>query len=279
MENFDGATMAGTWTWQRADSVPSPSPTPSPSPSPSPSPTPTPTPDSPPSGPIWREDLTLTETHFSYLIGTGHGRINPMGHITRAEVATILLRVMSEESRAEFWTTENTFTDVSEDEWFNNAVSTVAAAELMQGVELGRTPRFEPEGAPTRAEIATIIARFLDLEEMAAESLRLLDMSNGHWGYDEINLVVELGWMPEINGNFYPEVPIRRGEFAIVMNRVLERTRADIDERRIVNWEDSAPASLFFWDLQIASNSAPDAPAKNWEMLQRPSAVPEDVFR
>ena len=115
---------------------------------------------------------------------------------------------------------------------------------------------------------------------MTTESLRLLDMSNSHWGYEEINLAVKLGWMPDVNGNFHPGVPIRRGEFAVVMNRVLERTRADINETEMIDWTDNSPtSSLFFWDLQIASNSAPDTPAKNWTALQRPGAAPGDVFR
>jgi len=232
-----------------------------------------------PFGPVWRTDLTLTSTHISFLIGTGERAISPFREITRAEVATILLRVMSDESRSQFWTLQNDFPDVSPDDWFNNAVSTVTAAGLMEGVNIGGTRHFNPSDVLTRAEIATIIVRFLNMGQTTIPNTNFRDVSANHWAWNSINLVTELGWMVGSGGCFRPSAVVNRTEVSIIMNRVLGRTQANIDRDRMLAWDDNTIYNRFFWDVQIASNSAPGAPAMYWEALQRPNAQARDVFQ
>ena len=69
-----------------------------------------------------------TNDHYSYLIGYSDGTVRPNGKITRAEVATIFFRLLDDDTRAKYWSSENNFSDVSADKWYNNAVSTLRAA-------------------------------------------------------------------------------------------------------------------------------------------------------
>lgn len=91
--------------------------------------------------------------HFAYVIGYADGTVRPLDYISRAEVVTILFRLLDPEIRAEYLTTANPFVDVNEDLWCNTAISTLARL----GIVNGRTPEsFDPYASITRAEFAAI---------------------------------------------------------------------------------------------------------------------------
>ena len=120
-----------------------------------------PDPDDPTPPPVDPDDKPElnTEDHYAYIVGYPDGNVKPEGNITRAEVATIFFRLLTDESRDEFWSQTNDYTDVDADAWFNNAVSTLSNAGILNGYEDGT---FQPDGNITRAEFATITARFFE---------------------------------------------------------------------------------------------------------------------
>ena len=63
--------------------------------------------------------------------------MRPEGKITRAEVATIYFRMLTDESRTKFWSQSNSYSDVKTGDWFNNAVSTLSNAGIIAGYEDG----------------------------------------------------------------------------------------------------------------------------------------------
>ena len=81
--------------------------------------------------------------HFAYVIGYEDGTVKPEGTITRAEVATIVFRLLKPEVRDGNLTTVNSFADVDESDWYNMAVSTL----VKLGIITGRT---ESISTPTR---------------------------------------------------------------------------------------------------------------------------------
>ena len=116
-----------------------------------PRPTPTVTPTTPPE--LNRED------HYAYIVGYPDGSVQPNGSITRAEVATIFFRLLTDESRAEAWSTENSFSDVNSSDWYNNAISTMANAGVVNGYDDGT---FKPDQNITRAEAMTLVNNVLN---------------------------------------------------------------------------------------------------------------------
>ena len=52
------------------------------------------------------------DDHYAYIIGYEDGTVRPQGNITRAEVATIFFRLLTDEVRAEYWSTESGYSDV-----------------------------------------------------------------------------------------------------------------------------------------------------------------------
>ena len=122
-----------------------------------------------------------TQDHDAYLLGYEDGTVRPEGSITRAEVATIFFRLLTDESRDKFWSQTNDYTDVPADAWYNNAVSTLSNAGILDGYEDGT---FRPDGNITRAEFATITARFLEASYDGGNRFPDID---GHWAAEYIN--------------------------------------------------------------------------------------------
>lgn len=116
-----------------------------------------------------------SDDHFAYVYGYPDGRVGPLNNITRAEVAAIFYRLLRKDIRMESQTTENSFDDVPADAWYVTEVSTLARL----GVFVGRTTDvFAPDAPITRAEFATVCARFD--QSGAAEDRDFSDIG-GHW--------------------------------------------------------------------------------------------------
>ena len=229
--------------------------------------------------PVFREDVVLTKTHFAYLIGENVDHIAPTNAITRAEVATILLRIISDETRATFWTLENPFSDVPNNggAWFSNAVSVANHTGIMTGLPDGT---FGPNRPITRAEVVTVMVRFLEDGSAYSGTEDMFPDISGSWARDNINLAAELNWVQgDPHGNFNPNANITRAEFTTMINRMLDLTVADIDTTNMKTWLDNANTNAwFYWAMQIASNPGPGAPARNWAALQLPDARAEDAM-
>lgn len=190
--------------------------------------------------------------HFAYVIGYADGTVRPLDYISRAEVVTILFRLLDPEIRAEYLTTANPFVDVNEDLWCNTAISTLARL----GIVNGRTPEsFDPYASITRAEFAAICARF-DKSGVKADS-NFTDIS-GHWAEDEIERAATLGWIRGYtDGTFRPSSRITRAEVMTMINRMLQRLPEDEDDLlpNMYVWPDNQPGEWYYLAVQEATNS------------------------
>ena len=99
-----------------------------------------------------------TTDHYAYIVGYEDGEVKPNNNITRAEVATIFFRLLTDDARAYYWSTDSGFSDVNPGDWYNTAVATMVQAGILNGYSDGT---FKPNASITRAEFATIAARFL----------------------------------------------------------------------------------------------------------------------
>jgi len=94
---------------------------------------------------------------YGIMNGMGENKFEPQTNITRAQLATMLVRVT--EDLISFDINENIkFDDVKNETWFSEYVLKCASAGLMIGRE---STKFEPTQNATRQEIATVIARTL----------------------------------------------------------------------------------------------------------------------
>ena len=192
-----------------------------------------------------------TEDHYAYIVGYPDGNVKPEGNITRAEVATIFFRLLTDESRDEFWSQTNPYSDVSEDDWYNNAVSTLTNAGIIDGYEDGT---FKPNGNITRAEFATIAVRFF---EATYEGENLFPDIDGHWAQDYINEAANAGIVDGYpDGTFGPQKLITRAEAMTMVNRTIDR-HPDADHLLddMITWPDNPETVWYYEQVQEATNS------------------------
>ena len=237
-----------------------------------------------------------TKDHYGYIIGypvdyyTGQPTtdqtkkpVRPEGKITRAEVATIYFRMLTDESRTKFWSQSNAYSDVKAGDWFNNAVSTLSNAGIIAGYEDGS---FRPNGYITRAEFATIAARFFDVTYNGKD---LFPDISGHWAKDYINQAANKGFVNGYeDGTFKPDRNITRAEAVTLVNRTLDRhpDKSHFTKDMLV-WPDNMDQTKWYYaDMQEATNShtyqmkensdktkyenwTKTLPIRNWEALEK----------
>ena len=206
-----------------------------------------------------------TKDHYGYIIGypvdyyTGEATtdqtkkpVRPEGKITRAEVATIYFRMLTDESRTKFWSQNSGYSDVKAGDWFNNAVSTLSNAGIIAGYEDGS---FRPNGYITRAEFATIAARFFDVTYNGKD---LFPDISGHWAKDYINQAANKGFVNGYeDGTFKPDRNITRAEAVTLVNRTLDRhpDKSHFTKDMLV-WPDNMDQTKWYYaDMQEATNS------------------------
>mgnify|MGYP000211586958 FL=1 len=220
------------------------------------------------------------EKHDAYICGYPDGTVKPERQITRAEVATIFYRLLQDEARENVWSRTNSYSDVASGAWYNSAVSTLTNAGILTGYEDGT---FRPNAPITRAEFATIAARFYHAPEVTGDAFPDIF---GSWARVYINRAAALGLVRGYpDGTFRPNTEITRAEVMEIINNVLFRTP---DKEHflpdMVTWPDN-PDTPGNWsyeavqeatnnhDYERVNNTSPETwtkitPARDWDALE-----------
>ena len=192
------------------------------------------------------------DDHFAYAIGYPDGKVHPEGNISRAETATIFFRLLKADIRDGNLTADNEFSDVSDGQWHNKAVSTMAKLGIVKG---RRADRFDPDASITRAEFAAICARF---NTKPVENSSSFSDISGHWAENEIERAAAFGWISGYpDGTFHPDARITRAEAMTMINRVLCRMPQSESNLldSMVTWPDNKPSDWHYLAVQEATNS------------------------
>lgn len=210
--------------------------------------TPIPEPDNSPVG-------LNTEDHVAYIIGYEDGTVRPGANITRAEVATIFFRLLTDETRESYWSQSSGFTDVASEAWYNNAVSTLTRAGILDGYEDGS---FRPNASITRAEFTKIAVSFFK-HVGGASSNPFNDVPDSAWYAEFVKAAAELGLIDGYeDGTFRPNAPITRAEACTIVNRTLGRAPDKdnlLPEHEMLTWPDNSRDAWYYAQIQEATNS------------------------
>ena len=192
------------------------------------------------------------EDHYAYLLGYENGTVRPNGSISRAEVATVLFRLLKDDVRMQNLTKDNAYSDVSGTAWYAAAVSTLSKMGVISGYPDGT---FRPNAPITRAEFAAMIARF---DETAKSADTPFTDISGHWAENAIGKAYGNGWIKGSNKTvFCPESNLTRAETATLLNRVLHRLpekESDLLANQIA-WPDNPETFWGYLAIQEATNS------------------------
>jgi len=241
------------------------------------------------------ETGSVSGVHHAFLIGFEDNTVQPGAVATRAQVATIFFRLMSDSDRARFWRQDNPFSDVELNDWFNNAVSTTSNAGIFIGMPDGT---FQPHREVTRAELTAAVIRFIDMSENNAGENLFNDISD-HWAAGYINIAARNSWVigyEGIGGHFLPNNAVSRAEAVAIVNRVLGRLPESASDLLpgMLTWTDNAnPNAWYYLYIQEATHSHYYVRVEDgiheiwellitpraWEVLERPDSRPEDISR
>lgn len=146
------------------------------------------------------------------LLGYGDGLTHEDDPLTRAQLATIVYRLLDEESIALYGNAQVAFADVAADAWYAPYVSVIQVAGIVNGVGDGK---YDPNGTVTWAQIITILTRFVEPQKCTLQHIQY-----SGWAVQAIQTAVANGWI-EDRADFIPDAVIGRGELAQLINSVL----------------------------------------------------------
>lgn len=146
------------------------------------------------------------------LFGYGDGLLHEDDPLTRAQLATIIYRLLADKSIAKYSNAQLAFTDVPADAWYTPYVRAIEAAGIVSGVGNGK---YDPDGTVTWAHIVTILTRFVEAQEYTLQNIQY-----SGWATQAIKTAVALDWI-EDRADFDPDAVIGRGELVQFVNKVL----------------------------------------------------------
>ena len=181
--------------------------------------------------------------HKAYVAGYPNGQFKPSAQINRAEMAALLSRVYTG-----LPTKSNvvSYPDVTNGHWAKEAIQAAQNTGLMSGYP---DQTFAPGKSITRAEMAAVIARWLQLGGSSTSSRSDV---KGHWA-EEVIVQVEkakiMMGMPD--GTFRPNQPLTRAEAVTIFNRILKRGPLNGVEQPM--WTDVPAKHWAFKEIEEAS--------------------------
>lgn len=206
-------------------------------------------------------DMILNTTdHNAYIKGYPNGTVQPDGLITRAEVVTILDRLMKDQVKARFSSKPAVnFSDVSSGDWYYDAVQMCAKAGIVSGYGDGS---FRPNQAVTRAEFFKMVAMLYSDTLNTPITGNIFKDLNGHWAEKYINLLQKLGIVKGYpDGTVKPDNNMTRAETASIMNRILGRAvnESSFSDAKVAaamkTWPDCTSSHWAYAEIQEATNS------------------------
>lgn len=208
-----------------------------------------------------------SKDHIKYVVGYPDGYVRPNNFVTRAETASMLYRLLTDERRNEVRTTTNNFVDVTPNAWYNEPASSMYKGGYIAGYKDGT---FGGNKNITRAEFVSMLVRFLGEDQ---GSMSFTDVPQNHWAAKDIAIAASQGWVAGYSdGTFKPNQQITRAEAMSIINRVLNRgvnEKSNIMGFKI--WPDNYSNAWYYYDVIEATNAhdyTGSRPSENWSNVR-----------
>ncbi|GLC87728.1 fibronectin type III domain-containing protein [Lysinibacillus piscis] len=167
-----------------------------------------------------KEEVVVEEQISTpYIKGYADGTFRPEASVTRAQMASMMARYVTDNEIPE---ATATFTDTATHD-AKDAIEFVKETGLFKGTT---ETTFNPNGSITRAQMATVVARWLaeNGEVANSQAKAFKDVSNNYWAAEAIAVVSAQGIMTGTSTTtFNPEGYLTRAQAVKVLNRLFER--------------------------------------------------------
>ncbi|MEK5232994.1 S-layer homology domain-containing protein [Lysinibacillus sp. FSL K6-0232] len=204
-----------------------------------------------------QEPIELEKKPAPYIQGYDDGTFRPNAKVTRAQMAAMLARNLSDNHIPA--ASQLFYTDIA-NSWAKNDIEYIRTKGMMQGYD---NQLFGPNDGMTRAQMAVIAVRWIDqqcLKEPATTSYcdskasdkKYSDVASMHWAKQEIDRISEMGIMLGFdNGQFKPEEKLTRAQAVKVLNRIFNRSISTEQAEPI--FKDIPTDHWAFFDIQAAA--------------------------
>ena len=164
----------------------------------------------------WSEKDVLEVVKRGWMEGTSSSRFSPDVVLTRAQIATILVKTLDLKPLE---SSVDDFIDVSQKHAAYRDIQLVNQHGIMLGTSNGR---FSPDASFTRAQIAMILSRLFEEQDVESQHAHsFLDIKEEDWYYEAVLIVSQRGIMIGYSqGQFRPEEKVTRAQMAALMNRI-----------------------------------------------------------
>lgn len=164
----------------------------------------------------WAVDSVEYVKTKGWMVGKENKDFYPKDKLTRAEFATIIVRILQLENyKANIYN----YIDTA-GHWAENYISLVSAAGYMEGYE---NSNFKPEKYITREEVAKVLSNMKikeDLNIQKKENVIFNDIKEMDWSYEYIIKIAKKGIIKGYeDGSFKPKKEISREEMAVILMR------------------------------------------------------------
>ncbi len=203
----------------------------------------------------WARNALLFAVRNGILYGSGDGTLSPGKNATRAEIATILSRLLPTEHSLDL----TVYEDLEADQWYYEPIGHAAAMGLISGT--GETT-MTPNGKATREQAFAMIARAFGLP--AGEESTLYQFKDwtkvSNWAASSVAALIEAGYVSGSGGYLNPRNNITRQEFAQVLYSVFDLITPELSEQQdgtVLCCADSIPAgTVINGDLLLCNDAA-----------------------
>ena len=209
------------------------------------------------------KDLTLygkwekieKNVQISYIIGYPDNTFGPHHKLTRAEAATMFVRLMTEGKESIALGGDTPFSD-ADDMWYSKYINHIYQAGLLKGYPDGT---FKPNQPITRGEFAQMISGYVKGYSQKTQDVKDI---KGHWAKEAIEKVygqkIVQGYP---DGTFKPNQDITRAEAVTILNAAFGRRTIDKSFGTYVNisetkdFKDISARDWFYYEVLDASNT------------------------
>lgn len=190
--------------------------------------------------------MTLgTSDHISYVSGD-NGRFHPQGNVTRAELASILYRLLPQQVEG-----FASYADIPAEAWYAQAAGAMGYLGVLRPGEA----EFLPDEELTRGEFIRAVACFFPAYATAEQ---FADVSPEDPNGSYYLTARSWGWLNGFeDGTLRPEQKITRAEAVAMLNRALSRSpdKTYIDNASPLLYLDVSSNSWYYYDVMEASIS------------------------
>ncbi len=164
----------------------------------------------------WSTDALVKAVQNGLLSGSD-GYILPQQNLTRAQLATIMVRAFGAQQMADV----SSFTDLSANEWYYENMAKAVKMDIFRGDGSGT---IRPDDSISRQEVFVVISRAFNITGADASVLNTYpDAADvADWAKDATASLIANGYVGGSNGFIKPTAPITRAEFAQIMKNLVD---------------------------------------------------------